>query len=372
MAETGSVLLAAGEAVSFNFDPAAGVTGLLVEPARVRALVENGRIVRAPGGQVIVSAQAHNEMAAGVIRNTGEIAANGITTDGGRVMLGASESVEQGGLVDASSATGKGGSVDITAPTIALLDASSLLATGELGGGRIHVGGGWQGAGPLPQARRVTQAANSLIDASAIRLGRGGEVVLWSDVRDILSLTQAVGVIRARGGELGGDGGRVETSGYVLQVSGISVDTLSPKGRTGDWLLDPVNITIAASGGNLTPDQLRVGLLHQLGDRVAQSEQPHPDGRQQHHNQLHHQDGRSVDAERRGRDQPWREHRHRRRPDLQRGRQPDRGRQPGFHRMDCHQLRLARLMGAAHRPLRRPFRYVPRHRWHRSSRRFRW
>jgi hypothetical protein len=59
--------------------------------------------VRAPGGQVIVSAQAHNEMAAGVIRNTGEIAANGITTDGGRVMLGASESVEQGGLVDASS-----------------------------------------------------------------------------------------------------------------------------------------------------------------------------------------------------------------------------------------------------------------------------
>jgi filamentous hemagglutinin family protein len=164
MAEAGSVLLAAGEAVSFNFDPAAGVTGLLVEPARVQALVDNGRIVRAPGGQVIVSAQAHNEMAAGVIRNTGEIAANGITTDGGRVMLGASESVEQGGLVDASSATGKGGSVDITAPTIALLDASSLLATGELGGGRIHVGGGWQGAGPLPQARRVTQAANSLVD----------------------------------------------------------------------------------------------------------------------------------------------------------------------------------------------------------------
>ncbi|MEN9652723.1 MAG: hypothetical protein RL303_443, partial [Verrucomicrobiota bacterium] len=142
-----------------------------------------------------------------------------------------------------------------------MLDASSLLATGELGGGRIHVGGGWQGAGPLPQARRVTQAANVLIDASAIRLGRGGEVVLWSDVSDILSLTQAVGIIRARGGELGGDGGRVETSGYVLQVAGISVDTLSPKGRTGDWLLDPVNITIAASGGNLTPDQLRVGLL---------------------------------------------------------------------------------------------------------------
>ncbi|MFZ9461087.1 MAG: filamentous hemagglutinin N-terminal domain-containing protein, partial [Opitutales bacterium] len=157
MAEAGSVVLAAGEAVSFNFDPAAGVTGLLVEPARVRALVENGRIVRAPGGQVLVSAQAHNEMAAGVIRNTGEIAADGITTDGGRVMLGASDSVEQGGLVDASSATGKGGSVEITAPTIALLDASSLLAAGELGGGRIHVGGGWQGSGPLPQARRVTQ-----------------------------------------------------------------------------------------------------------------------------------------------------------------------------------------------------------------------
>ncbi len=261
MAEAGTVVLAAGEAVSFNFDPAAGVTGLLVDPARVQALVDNRRIVRAPGGQVIVSAQAHNELAAGVIRNTGEIVATGIAQDGGRIYLGASDTVEQGGLVDASSAAGKGGDVTVVAPTIALLDHSSLLADGELGGGRIRVGGEWQGGGTLPQSRLVTMAATALVDASARRVGMGGEVVLWSDVNNVASLTQAAGVIRARGGELGGDGGRVETSGRVLNVGSLLVDTRSPLGLTGDWLLDPVNITIADTGGNITPDQIRTGLL---------------------------------------------------------------------------------------------------------------
>ena len=261
MAEAGTVVLAAGEAVSFNFDPAAGVTGLLVDPARVQALVDNRRIVRAPGGQVIVSAQAHNELAAGVIRNTGEIVATGIAQDGGRIYLGASDTVEQGGLVDASAAAGKGGDVTVVAPTIALLDHSSLLADGELGGGRIRVGGEWQGGGTLPQSRLVTMAATALVDASARRVGTGGEVVLWSDVNNVASRTQAAGVIRARGGELGGDGGRVETSGRVLNVGSLLVDTRSPLGLTGDWLLDPVNITIASSGGNITPDQIRTGLL---------------------------------------------------------------------------------------------------------------
>ncbi|MBM3825737.1 MAG: filamentous hemagglutinin N-terminal domain-containing protein, partial [Verrucomicrobia bacterium] len=261
LAQAGTVVLAAGEAVSFNFDPAAGVTGLLVEPATVRALVENRRIVAAPGGQVIVSAQAHNALAAGVIRNTGEIAATGIAQDGGRIYLGASDTVEQGGLVDASAAAGKGGDITVVAPTIALLDSSSLLAEGELGGGRVRVGGEWQGGGTLPQSRLVTMDATALIDASARRLGAGGEVVLWSDVRDAASLTQAAGRILARGGRLGGDGGRVETSGRVLDVPSLSVDTRAPAGRTGDWLLDPVNITIADSGGNLTPAQLRAGLL---------------------------------------------------------------------------------------------------------------
>ncbi len=261
MAEAGTVVLAAGEAVSFNFDPTSGVTGLLVEPARVQALVDNRRIVRAPGGQVIVSAQAHNELAAGVIRNTGEIVATGIAQDGGRIYLGASDTVEQGGLVDASAAAGKGGDVTLVAPTIALLDDSSLLADGELGGGRIRVGGDWQGIGPLPQSCLVTMATTALVDASARRFGMGGEVVLWSDVHDAASRTLVAGSISARGGELGGDGGRVETSGHVLDVGALRVDTRAPSGATGIWLLDPVNITIATSGGNLTPDQLRDGLL---------------------------------------------------------------------------------------------------------------
>ena len=152
----------------FNFDPQAGVTGLFVEPARVRALVENGRIVQAPGGQVIFSAQAHNEVAAGVIRNTGEVAATGITQDGGRILLDASGSVEQGGVADASSSAGKGGEVRLVAPAIELLAGSVISATGTAGGGRVLVGGDWQGAGTLAPARSVAMQAGATIDVSEI------------------------------------------------------------------------------------------------------------------------------------------------------------------------------------------------------------
>ena len=45
-----------------------------------------------------------------------------------------------------------------------------------------------------------------MIDASAIDNGKGGTVVLWSDVRNAMSVTTASGVIYAKGGAQGGDG----------------------------------------------------------------------------------------------------------------------------------------------------------------------
>jgi hypothetical protein len=82
------------------------------------------------------------------------------------------------------------------------------------------------------------------INASALAKGDGGKVVLWSDVHDHASLTSVSGEIIATAGLLGGDGGKVETSGRVLDVMGF-VDA----GKGGEWLLDPVDITISNAGG---------------------------------------------------------------------------------------------------------------------------
>jgi hypothetical protein len=140
----------------------------------------------------------------------------------------------------------------LEADEIELLENTKLLATGSLGGGNILVGGDWQGGANeekrvlqgsenLYQATRVFMHQNALIDASATQKGNGGTVVLWSDVHNEKSVTKAHGTIFAKGGSLSGDGGHIETSGTILELSDISISTNSIHGQTGLWLLDPTN-----------------------------------------------------------------------------------------------------------------------------------
>ena len=58
------------------------------------------------------------------------------------------------------------------------------------------------------------------------------------------------GVLLAKGGLEGGDGGRIETSGYKLNINNSRVSTKSFSGKDGDWLLDPYNIEITGSGSS--------------------------------------------------------------------------------------------------------------------------
>ena len=98
--------------------------------------------------------------------------------------------------------------------------------------------------------------AGSTIAANAITTGNGGDVVLWSGGQ-----TNALGAINARGGAVSGNGGQVETSGaHVTTGLTTFVDTLAPHGQTGMWLLDPVNYTIATSGGDETPGSVTISL----------------------------------------------------------------------------------------------------------------
>ncbi len=54
----------------------------------------------------------------------------------------------------------------------------------------------------------------------------------------------------------GGDGGFIETSGTSVKVEdGAIVTTLAAGGKTGAWLLDPQDYTIAAIGGDITGNE---------------------------------------------------------------------------------------------------------------------
>ncbi|QUR55676.1 hypothetical protein GQF93_17335 [Escherichia coli] len=83
--------------------------------------------------------------------------------------------------------------------------------------------------------------------------GNGGTAVLWSE-----SFTNFRGQISAKGGENGGNGGQVETSSHGnLQAFG-SVSASAKKGKAGNWLLDPLDITIVQNaGGNAANENRR-------------------------------------------------------------------------------------------------------------------
>ena len=66
---------------------------------------------------------------------------------------------------------------------------------------------------------------------------------------------------RGVGGE--GNGGFIETSGAHVKIDpNAKITTAAPFGKAGTWLIDPVNFTIAATGGDMTGAQLAARLAN--------------------------------------------------------------------------------------------------------------
>ncbi|HWA84790.1 MAG TPA: filamentous hemagglutinin N-terminal domain-containing protein, partial [Opitutus sp.] len=180
------------------------------------------------------------------INNSGLVRATGSAERDGQIWLVASDEslVTNSGTLDASSADGQGGRIVATGGRVLVDDGAHIDASGATGGGKIEVGGGWHGAdSAVANASAVVVRAGANLDASATKSGDGGTVVLWSQ-----DYTNFLGHIAATGGAVSGRGGAVETSSHGnLQAAGI-VDT----GGTGQWLLDPWDVTIADSGATGT------------------------------------------------------------------------------------------------------------------------
>ncbi len=186
---------------------------------------------------------------AGRIQNSGTIRAIGAATVGGEVYLVNPNGriLHDGSIVAqnvAANGTSTGGHVQLEAADILLTGRSTVDATGSHGGGTVLVGGDWQGSGSMTQAQTVTMAVGALIDASAMQSGNGGKIVLWSDVFDLDSVTNAFGTLFARGGELLGNGGLIETSGHTINTDGIVVNAGATHGMGGLWLIDPADSVI--------------------------------------------------------------------------------------------------------------------------------
>ena len=183
-----------------------------------------------------------------IVADQSMVQTNGSNGRGGTIHLHANNgNITYQGSVQSTGLT-TGGNIQITANHIIINETSTITATGQYGGGLIQIGGSWQNSdSSVHQAITTTIKQNTLIDASAISNGNGGEIVIWSDITNPYSITTVSGTLYAKGGTTYGDGGRIETSGSVLKIDFINVSASASNGSYGYWLLDPYDYTINSS-----------------------------------------------------------------------------------------------------------------------------
>ncbi len=206
-----AVALASGSQVTLDFRGDQLMT-VKVDASAYKSLVENKRLVQVEGGLVVIAANSAAQLMGSVIKNSGRIST--------------------------SSMVNNGGVIEILADTVHNQGTITANAKGEQShGGQIHIKG-----------NQIVLADTSKIKANAKNRGNGGQIIVLSNEK-----TQVSGLIEAKGGQIQGNGGFVDTSSKkVLEISAnTKVDTSAAKGRAGTWLLDPMDLTI-------TPDSARV------------------------------------------------------------------------------------------------------------------
>jgi len=254
-----AIALVAGQKVTLKFSGSQFVS-VSVDASVVNALISNKLLINAGNGQVIIGANAAQNLMGSLIKNTGTVSANGINTSGGKISLTA-DNIEQSGTVEANSVNSNGGQVNLAANNINLAGGSKTTATGATGGGNINVGVNVQNAASNIQAAvqnnqlasTVSVQANAIVDASATQNGNGGNISIWSQIKTLVA-----GSLLAKGGAQGGNGGFIETSskGSVVLAATTQVDTSAPKGKTGTWTIDPVALIVDSTSASVISNAL--------------------------------------------------------------------------------------------------------------------
>ena len=243
--------------------------GRLSANGRVFLLNPNG-ILFAPGAQVDVGgllastlAMSADDFMSGRYLLRGDGAGGTITNAGtlralpqGYVALIAPRVVNDG-TIDASRGTAalvaaNAATVDFMADGLIRIrvdegalnaEIANRGAIGAAGGAVLLTAKGLQGLG------RAVVNNSGIIEARTLE-NRNGTITLLGDMA---AGTVMVGGVLDASAPNGGDGGFIETSAANVRIADDArVTTAAPSGKTGTWLIDPVDFKIAAGSGALT------------------------------------------------------------------------------------------------------------------------
>ena len=188
----------------------------------------------------------------GTVVNHGEIT----TVDGGYVALLGNRVSNQGSINVplGSVALGAGNAITLTFQNNSLLSMQvdeSVLNSAADNGGLIRADGGMVVMSSGAKDALLASVVNNtgVIEARTVE-HRDGSIVLLGGME--AGTVNVAGTLDASAPE-GGDGGFIDTSAAHVKIADdATITTAATSGRTGTWLIDPVDFTIAASGGDIT------------------------------------------------------------------------------------------------------------------------
>src|SRR5450830_1075284 len=135
-AQLGTVALAAGNAITLDV-AGDGLLNVTVNQGAVNALVQNGGLIQADGGQVLLTAQAAGSLLQSAVNNTGVIQAQTIENHNGTIrLLGDMQSgtVNVGGTLDASAPNGgDGGFIETSAAHVNIANDAKISTAAPTG-----------------------------------------------------------------------------------------------------------------------------------------------------------------------------------------------------------------------------------------------
>ena len=246
-ARKGTVQLATGPQATLDFHGDGllniAVGGTPAEPGSVNTDVtggvHNSGEIEVADGVVSMSAQRAAKHLDSVINLGGNVSADSVSQEGGTIVLGSSAQTNVTGNLSAKGRNG--GSIKVLGDAVNVAGSARIDASGTQGaGGKVLVGGSFQGKGSEPAAKTTHVAKGAELRADGKTAG--GQIVAWSD-----GATHFAGTASATGNV---NGGVVETSGKHLTVTAdANVNTRGAKAN-GTWLLDPETVNIDATGAD--------------------------------------------------------------------------------------------------------------------------
>jgi filamentous hemagglutinin family protein len=247
----GTTALAAGKTVDLDFQ-GNGLVEVKVSEATLNTQINNNGAILADGGRVVLTAQAAGQLIDTVINQDGIIRAQGLTQRNGEIILDAGNAgvVQVNGTLNADGQ--QGGNISIMGKQIQINNGATVTASGDNGGGGVIV------IGDKQNTSQTTVQETARISVQSKNQGNAGSITVFANMNN--GTVNLAGQLDASAPKQG-NGGFIDTSAaHVKIANSAKVSTKAATGKTGNWLIDPPDFTIAASGGDITGTALSASL----------------------------------------------------------------------------------------------------------------